>query len=790
MRVFRILAAQLGRWLHASRAGRRPIRRRPLLGVMALAVVVAGASGGLGILLRSRHAPDTTGPSASAIGAATAAATAPSSLPGTPSPREGAAMAYDPATRTVILFGGDDGQEALGGTWSWDGSGWAQLSPVVSPPARTRAMMAYDPVTRRLVLTGGYGMSGGGMAASGDTDTWTWDGSTWSPQPAGELPASAPAPRSAALATDDGRSQLILVTGLGAGGCQAVGTWSWSGASWVQLHPATSPSAADSGLLADDPTAGTLDLVTASVGGCPGADQGGMPTSLWSWDGSDWAAEGGMSGDTAATSPKMVLSGALVASATGPLLVVWSGTYAWEGAAGWRGLAAAPGSLDAIGDPAEELQRQGEALAYDEAFREVVLFGGECLLCDADGPVYLSDTWTWDGSWTESGPGSEITPTPTPAPTPTPSPVLCATPSPGTADLLDNLHMVSATTGWAQENGDGTILHTTTAGHQWSVASPPLAAGQQMVAASFLDADTAEAVAGTEWNCLNMGPPSADLVAWATRDGGVTWTRQGSFDVPSLDGGTLDFVDPQDGWLSVGGGGAAGSSEMALYRTVDGGALWQEVASTDLQSAASPGAAGSLPAGFYVGPAAFISATTGWITGSTAGQGPEFYVTHDGGITWSTQALPDAAGFFQPATETPQFWSSQGGWMLVRNPASSGSLLYLTTDAGTTWSPVDMPGTGQLPEGADFIDADDGWLLTFTQASDGSVATQTLWVTHDGGATWAAVSGDTELTGVDFANLEDGWATTTAPNGAAGPPLLETTDGGSTWTARIPEVSG
>ncbi len=33
--------------------------------------------------------------------------------PGTPSPREGAAMAYDPATQSVVIFGGDRGAPLL-----------------------------------------------------------------------------------------------------------------------------------------------------------------------------------------------------------------------------------------------------------------------------------------------------------------------------------------------------------------------------------------------------------------------------------------------------------------------------------------------------------------------------------------------------------------------------------------------------------------------------------------------------------------------------------------------------
>jgi hypothetical protein len=45
--------------------------------------------------------------------------------------------------------------------------------------------------------------------------------------------------------------------------------------------------------------------------------------------------------------------------------------------------------------------RHGQAMAYDSAHGQVVLFGG----LGADNNTVLSDTWTWDGSnWTQRSP--------------------------------------------------------------------------------------------------------------------------------------------------------------------------------------------------------------------------------------------------------------------------------------------------------------------------------------------------------------------------------------------------
>jgi photosystem II stability/assembly factor-like uncharacterized protein len=757
----------------------RRIRPGPLWAALVLAAVVAAAAAGLGLILHPFRS--ATGRPASPV--ATAAI---SSSPGTPSPREGAAMAYDPTTETVILFGGDDGQEAFDDTWSWDGSGWARLDPSVSPPPLTGALLAYDPATLRLVLTGGHAMSDGDAGAV-DTGTWAWDGSAWSPEPSGGLPASASTGGGVALATDSASGRLVLVTGFEQAGCQAAETWVWSVASWSQLHPATSPTGAEGGLLADDAVTGRLDLFS-SAGGCPGdADQG---TVLWSWDGVTWESVGSSEGAAGMYPAKVIASGDLVASATGPVLVVFGGTYSWHGDAGWEELAGAPGALGEMAKPSATDERAGESLAYDSARHEVVLFGGNCGDCDPNGIDYLGDTWTFDGSWTLVGQGTEITPTPTPVPTPTPAPVPCAPPTPqGAPDLLDNLSMFSPTTGWAEEAGTSTILRTTSGAQRWAVASPPLSGDQQVLGASFLDASSAQAITGTLIaDTLGCGGqvPSADLVAWGTEDGGATWSSEGVFAVPSFDGGTLDFVNPQDGWLSVSEGGWAGGDAMALYRTVDGGHEWQEVASTDFETSLS--AAGSIPPA-YVGPAIFVNSSTGWFGGGTDGTGALFYVSHDAGVTWNPQALRSSVGDFQPSTWTPQFWSSEGGWVLVIAPAGQASQLYLTADGGAEWNPVSLP-SGQIPGAVDFIDGSDGWLLTFTETSAGAETSQTLWQTQDGGGSWTAISSDPALATLDFVNADDGWATTTAASGAAVPALLQTTDGGRTWTAESPEVSG
>jgi hypothetical protein len=93
-----------------------------------------------------------------------------------PSPR-GTTLAYDSATKQVIIFGGEDeGVSFLADTWTWDGITWTQQFPASSPSRRVNFAMAHDATIGEVVLFGGYSAVGGEAL----NDTWTWNGTTWS----------------------------------------------------------------------------------------------------------------------------------------------------------------------------------------------------------------------------------------------------------------------------------------------------------------------------------------------------------------------------------------------------------------------------------------------------------------------------------------------------------------------------------------------------------------------------------------------------------------------------------
>jgi hypothetical protein len=226
-----------------------------------------------------------------------------------PLPRQGAAMAYDPSTGTVVLFGGGTSDNTpLNDTWTWDGVTWTQQFPPVSPPAREidTQGMAYDAVTGTVVLFGGANDKGGVL-----DDTWEWDGKvrTWTQR----FPASSPSARKTVLAFDAARGDIVLFGGDNGGNDIYADTWTWNGENWTQQFPASAPSARTLYMMAYDPSLGEIVL----FGGTVQPPQGLNDT--WTWDGSTWTQK------LVATSPGGRWSAAFDVDPAGKGLMLFGG---------------------------------------------------------------------------------------------------------------------------------------------------------------------------------------------------------------------------------------------------------------------------------------------------------------------------------------------------------------------------------------------------------------------------------------------------------------------------------
>lgn len=136
-----------------------------------------------------------------------------------PSPRNGAAMAYDAHRKRTVLFGGSG---ASAETWEWDGHGWARIESAETE-GRFNSAMAYDARREALLRFGGW--TGEKRVA----DTWSYDGTRWT-----RIPADGPAGRNHTAMALDGKRGILVLFG-GHDGDRVFGdTWEWNGSSWSQ----------------------------------------------------------------------------------------------------------------------------------------------------------------------------------------------------------------------------------------------------------------------------------------------------------------------------------------------------------------------------------------------------------------------------------------------------------------------------------------------------------------------------------------------------------------------------
>ncbi len=310
--------------------------------------------------------------------------------------RTGHAVAYDVSRSVIVLFGG----AGMADTWEFDGREWKEKEHDGGPSSRTEHQLIYDEVKKRIVLFGGTSVDGEVL-----TDLWSWDGSRWT-----ELSAGTGA--SGSVAFDPSQGVLVLVTA----GEHGTRTWHLNEGHW-ELMDVDSPLQPDGTLFASD--TGVHYYGGAEYCGVEGASSQSA-SSLWSWEGGRWTL-------TSSVGPGRheavvihddqrdriwVHGGAAVkpwwhcGNFGQPcrllcLQVASTSTHEFDGTH-WTPIGSAGAGAMLQG-------RSRASMAYDEARRRTVLFGG-VVYRDGMGenpppPEPLDDTWEWDGaSWWPSNP--------------------------------------------------------------------------------------------------------------------------------------------------------------------------------------------------------------------------------------------------------------------------------------------------------------------------------------------------------------------------------------------------
>ena len=142
-------------------------------------------------------------------------------------------MAYDGAHQQIVLFGGITQNGLSSETWTWNGTTWQQQQTTSQPEARQSALLVYDSATNQPLLFGGLNADGTQPAPS---DTWTWNGTTWT----SVSDQGAPNDLYESAVYDDATQTVLVYAVLGTlNKLQATNTpapvsqtWLWNGTTW------------------------------------------------------------------------------------------------------------------------------------------------------------------------------------------------------------------------------------------------------------------------------------------------------------------------------------------------------------------------------------------------------------------------------------------------------------------------------------------------------------------------------------------------------------------------------
>jgi photosystem II stability/assembly factor-like uncharacterized protein len=324
--------------------------------------------------------------------------------------------------------------------------------------------------------------------------------------------------------------------------------------------------------------------------------------------------------------------------------------------------------------------------------------------------------------------------------------------------------MVDAQNGWIITTTN--VLRTIDGGATWYNVTPPTRWKLDGIGASFLGSNSGWVLTGDPNAPLNTG------TLYRTSNGGLQWEEYGT----PFGNGEIHFLDTLNGWTMIVAGAGAGNMPVLFYQTTDGGVTWRQVYSNlpgDTSEQTSLPVTG-IKSGFTP-----VSMQEAWVTGQILQTNTVYlYHTTDGGHTWAAvdPKLP-FKGEAQYLTHPPVFFGSQIGLLpTMAGSEGSGTFFFITKNGGNTWT----TGAGVPGSGFTSVVSPNDVFVFFSGV---------LFVSHDATQTWTNVTPNVALNsntviGFQFVDTQTGWIVLSNTNGHTS--LYKTTDGGQTWAAQVP----
>ncbi|MCA8948552.1 MAG: hypothetical protein KDE27_03575 [Planctomycetes bacterium] len=301
-----------------------------------------------------------------------------------PSPRHGAAMAGDPSTGSVVLYGGSNGL-SLSDTWLLQNGVWQQLQLATTPGMRSGHVLARTETADRFLLFGGEDHAGVLLQ-----DTWRFDvgqpvqQSTWSLYFL--APAFRPAARVEAVAAFDAASQAVTLHGGFDGAGAPIGdVWRWDASlsAWQQC-PGAATGRGDHAM-AGLPQSPAGDLVVLG-----GDDAGAQPPPS--------VLLSNCAQLPAAPVPADREAPAMAFDAARGVTVMFGGWIAGSGPTDELWELRGNSWSQILPGPTWPGPRFAAHMCYDPVRQRVVMVGGYL----GSGCPTLKDTWEWDGTaWSQ-----------------------------------------------------------------------------------------------------------------------------------------------------------------------------------------------------------------------------------------------------------------------------------------------------------------------------------------------------------------------------------------------------